>query len=393
MTFRVAEHSKGKRVPKRLQTLKPLWLATLVGMTACASPDDGASPPGSVGRPDIPTPIPEEPPNVRTYVARRTASPPRIDGRLDTVEWGDAIWTEPFQDIEGERVPPPPLDTRVLMAWDDEHLYIGASLEEPDLQASLTKRDTIIYRDNDFEVFLDPDGDTHDYFELEINALGTEWDLRMRKPYRDGGRADSGWDIASLQAAVSLDGTLNDPSDTDGGWSVEIAIPFSGLALETPRDGEQWRVNFSRVEWQFVDDDGVYRKAVDPETGRPLPESNWVWSPQYAVNMHMPELWGIVQFSTRRDTAPTVSSPDDRLARWSLRRVYYAQREYRREHGVWAKDLAALGLEGLVSGLRLIPALASPDSARSAWHALAPGPEGWTWHIRADGRTWMERSE
>ena len=93
-----------------------------------------------------------------------------------------------------------------------------------------TKRDSVIFHDNDFEVFLDPDADTHDYFELEINAFGTEWDLFLERPYRDGVQADNDWDMAGLRSAVALDGTVNDPSDEDRGWSLEIAIPFAALA-------------------------------------------------------------------------------------------------------------------------------------------------------------------
>jgi len=43
------------------------------------------------------------------------------------------------------------------MLWDDECLYIAAEMEEPHLWATLTEHDSIIFHDNDFEVFLDPD--------------------------------------------------------------------------------------------------------------------------------------------------------------------------------------------------------------------------------------------
>ena len=62
----------------------------------------------------------------------------------------------------------------------------------PDVKAqdnTKTKRDEIVFHDNDFEVFLNPSGDGRDYFEFEINALNTTWDLRLVKPYRDGGPA------------------------------------------------------------------------------------------------------------------------------------------------------------------------------------------------------------
>ena len=48
-----------------------------------------------------------------------------------------------------------------------------------------TQHDAVIFHNNDFEVFIDPDGDTHNYYELEINALNTVWDLFITKPYRE----------------------------------------------------------------------------------------------------------------------------------------------------------------------------------------------------------------
>ena len=123
----------------------------------------------------------------RSYVAHRTAGAIDIDGNLDEPSWQRADWTEPFVDIEGERRPVPSLQTRAKMLWDDEYLYIAADLEEPHVWATIAMRDATIYQENDFEVFIDPDGDTHQYYEFEINALGTEWDLLMVKPYRDGG--------------------------------------------------------------------------------------------------------------------------------------------------------------------------------------------------------------
>ena len=125
----------------------------------------------------------------RRYVAYRTASRPTIDGKLDEPAWAAAAWTDAFVDIEGDRRPQPLLRTRAKMLWDDEHFYVAAEMDEPDLWATLTARDSVIFHDNDFEIFIDPDGDTHAYYELEVNALETAWDLMLLKPYRDGGRA------------------------------------------------------------------------------------------------------------------------------------------------------------------------------------------------------------
>ena len=151
----------------------------------------------------------------RTYVCQRAPTPLTIDGRLEEPAWEAAAWTQRFVDIDGVR--PAPRRTRVKMLWDDRQFYVAADLEEPDLWATLTRRDAVVFHDNDFEVFIDPDGDTHAYYELEVNALATVFDLLLVRPYRDGGPAVHAWDIAGLQVAVDLRGTLNRPGDRDEG--------------------------------------------------------------------------------------------------------------------------------------------------------------------------------
>jgi hypothetical protein len=71
--------------------------------------------------------------------------------------------------------------------------------------------------------------------------------------------------------------------------------------------------------------DGVYRKRVDPASGKTLPEDNWVWSPQGAIDMHMPERWGVVRFSEAVAWTRPVSIVEDRNdpVKWALKRLYY----------------------------------------------------------------------
>jgi hypothetical protein len=231
----------------------------------------------------------------KTYDCRRTKRPVRIDGQLNDPAWRAATWTNEFVDIEGDKKPKPRFQTRVKMLWDDEYFYVGADLEEPHVWATLTKHDSVIFHDNDFEVFVDPNGDTLEYYEFEINALNTGWDLFLDKPYRHGGKARNEWEIPGLRTAVHIRGTLNDPRDRDSGWSLEIAFPWKVLAeyahkAAPPKPRDEWRVNFSRVEWQHEIADGKYGKV--PKTK----EDNWVWSPQGVVNMHVPEHWGRVRF-------------------------------------------------------------------------------------------------
>ena len=231
----------------------------------------------------------------KRYDCRHTSTPIKVDGRLDEAAWKQAPFTDLFVDIEGDRKPRPRFATRAKMLWDGRYFYVAAEMEEPHVWATLTRHDSVIFQDNDFEVFIDPNGDTLEYYEFEINALNTGWDLFLNKPYRHGGKADNGWEIPGLKTAVSVRGTLNNPSDRDEGWTVEMAFPWKVLAEfahkpAPPRPGDEWRVNFSRVEWQHQVRDGRYEKI------KGLKEDNWVWSPQGIINMHVPEKWGIVRF-------------------------------------------------------------------------------------------------
>jgi len=295
--------------------------------------------------------IPFAPPH---YICYRALSPLMIDGRLEELSWRRAGWTADFVDIEGSLKPKPRFRTRAKMLWDEDYFYIGAELEEPAIWATLTRRDSIIYHDNDFEVFIDPDGDTHLYYELEVNAFGTEWDLFLVKPYRDGGPAVHSWDIQGLKTAIFVDGTINQPEDKDKGWTVELAMPWAVLRecapdKKPPAAGDEWRVNFSRVEYRVETREGKHEKVKDPRTGKPLPEDNWVWAPTGLINIHYPEMWGYVKFSDRNvgEGKDAFALKPEEEAKWALRQLYYKEKTYFLQHGKYTDKISELGLDGV----------------------------------------------
>lgn len=282
-------------------------------------------------------------PHPKGYVCYRATDPIKVDGRLDDASWSRAAWTDDFVDIEGDAKPKPRFRTRVKMLWDERYFYVAAEMEEPDVWGKLTQHDSVLFHDLDFEVFVDPDGDNHEYAELEVNALNTTWDLFLPKPYRDGGGADNSFEIDGLKSAVHIRGTLNKPGDRDEGWTLEIAMPWASFAKYAhakcpPSDGDRWRVNFSRVEWQHRVKDGAYEPI-------PRTEDNWVWSPQHAINMHKPEHWGYVQFASGEPGSVAFRPDPSWPARARLMAVYEAQQFFRRETGRYARSLGKLGID------------------------------------------------
>ena len=353
-------------------------LAVVFGVASSAAP--GIEPQGDIAP--------------RHYVCYRTAGELTIDGKLEEPSWQMAAWTDLFIDIEGDLKPRPRFGTRAKMLWDDAYFYVAADMEEPHLWATVAQRDVPVYVNHDFEVFIDPDGDTHEYYELEMNALNTVWDLMSVWPHRDGGAMINAWDIAGLQTGVDLRGSLNDNTDRDDGWSVELAFPWKVLREAAhrptpPGSGDQWRVNFSRVEQHTENEGKTYRRKDG------VREDNWVWSPQGLIAMHYPEMWGYVQFSVRvvgQGTDEFVSTPDVE-AREALCRIFYRQKDYHGDHGQYTDDLDELGLgEEDLRYYRWPPQLQVTDSMFEAVLEEREDIDGdgllGRWHIRHDSKMW-----
>jgi hypothetical protein len=330
--------------------MRTLTLLILVLIGGCRTKPESASiVPAKKSSETMPTPQIQYAP--QQYVCYRTNRSVIVDGRMDEQAWKQVPWTELFVDIEGNLRPKPYFETRAKLMWDSLYLYVAAELKETDVWGKLTERDAVIYHDNDFEVFIDPNMDAHEYYELELNALNTVWDLLLLKPYRDGGPAVNAWDIQGLQTAVTVQGTLNHPGDTDTSWTVEVAFPWAVLKecahrATPPQDGDQWKINFSRVEWRTEVIDNKYSKVIDASSGKSLAEYNWVWSPQGLIAMHYPEMWGLVQFTDAIVGSQAVAFILDPVdsARWALWRVYYAQRDHFIKYGTYTSDFTKLGL-------------------------------------------------
>jgi hypothetical protein len=323
------------------------------------------------------------------YVTYKTEQPPVIDGSLDDAAWAEVPFTDSNPDICGydpttaagraaggfcainstngggarscaKGCAAPRFRTRQKIRWDDSFLYVGALLEETAVWANNTAHDSVIFSDNDYEVFISPDGSNHYYKEYEMNARGTWWDLCLNKPYTDGGYENStrvfnhsaggtkpgaGWDDPGLRTAARVRGcALNEPPAPGApacrGWSLEIAFPLAAISLNNtnelpPRRGSYWRINFSRVEWNTTvvgggggggggggdggGVDGAGSGGPRHYVKRPANETcdNWLWAPLGIVDVHQPERWGYLQFADGPVNATVARRDPD----WAVRSV------------------------------------------------------------------------
>lgn len=260
------------------------------------------------------------------YVCYQTRASADSTGRLAANAWAQAPRSPRFSDMVTGH--PGFFDTRAAALWDDENLYVHFWAEEPFVQAELIERDSLIFNENDLELFIDG-GDC--YYEFEVNALGTiyevlfiwqdafgarsrfdvpEFDLRSRKALSFGGDYDRSpktfwrgthprgcrwafrdWDFPGLRSTVQVDGRINDDRTVDRGWTVELTLPWHGMQWLAngrslpPRDGEVWNMFFGRFEKLMAGGQEIQ------------PHPAWVWTPHGIYDTHMPERWTRVRFS------------------------------------------------------------------------------------------------
>jgi hypothetical protein len=270
----------------------------------------------------LPFPVAEK--DIARYTALRTAGAIKIDGKLDEASWKSAPRSPRFVDMVTGR--PVVHNTQAAVLWDDTNLYVGFWVEEPFVEANYVNRDAAIYKENDIEIFI---AGKDAYYEFEMNARGTIYEvffiwkeayerggyeadprLSMKNPrtaHFDGLRfsphprgrrvACLDWDFPGIQNAVHVDGSLNDNKDRDRGWTAEVAFPWAGMKWLAvgdgrslpPKDGDQWRMDFSRFNH--------YREALHPEDDKWGDSGGWVWSKHGVRDSHVPEVFPYITFS------------------------------------------------------------------------------------------------
>ena len=226
------------------------------------------------------------------HVCLKTTVPPTIDGATTDPAWKLA---KPFplydvEDLDRVRLHSRPTEVRLL--WDEEHLYFLFTATDPDVWSTYENRDDQIWQEEVVEIFIDPDGDGANYAEIEVNPLNNLFDLILSRPWSKGGRGFAQWD-PDFAHAVAIDGTLNDGSDTDSRWTVEIALPWSALATDIidvmnglplpPQIGDSWRLN-------------LYRFERIREEGRVVRSEASAWSTIGVDDFHTPEQFGRLIF-------------------------------------------------------------------------------------------------
>ncbi|MEE2645450.1 MAG: carbohydrate-binding family 9-like protein, partial [Myxococcota bacterium] len=166
-----------------------------------------------------------------------------IDGRLDEEIWTRAPWTAWWKTPRGGKNAP---KTRARFLWSSTHLYVAVEALDEDIWSTFTERDSNTWEQEVIELFLDPDGDRKDYVELQVTPANVLFDARFKR-HRSDLKVARAWNYQGWETAVHVEGTLNQRSDKDTRYIVEMALPVRSLPGARPITARsRWRLNLFR---------------------------------------------------------------------------------------------------------------------------------------------------
>ncbi len=196
---------------------------------------------------------------------RHTSDAPAIDGGMGDACWTDATLATDFSVLGSGGEQYALRQTTVRVAWDQKALYLLAICVEPDpssITANVSRRDGSVWLEDALELFLQPEPPAGDHYHFVLNARGVYYDAVGDDP--------------ALNCRLEVRSRRDESS-----WRLEIAIPWRGLDVDTPKTGDEWGFNVGREH-------------------RPVEPTEWsTWAPLKAdaKDFHVPELLGRLRFA------------------------------------------------------------------------------------------------
>ncbi len=201
-----------------------------------------------------------------------------IDGAMTEPAWANAARIDTFVDPTTGEPQRRRLAASARLFWDDEALYVIVSVADDDVRGGFPSDavDPHLWERDTIEIMLDPDGDgdNRDYYEIQIGPQNLVFDSQFDgynspRGSPDGPFGHEEWK-AGLTSAVRIDGTIDDASDEDKGYTVEAKLPWKSFGKAKhapPRPGDTWRANLYAMEnnggvaWSPILGQGNFHRA------------------------------------------------------------------------------------------------------------------------------------
>jgi len=222
----------------------------------------------------------------RVFYASKARTPVEIDGKIDKV-WENTK-SASLDHYRRDEKSSDRQKSKFRMMWDEENLYVLFQCQDKYITAREIRRDGQPYFDDCAEIFLIPaDAPLNMHYGFELNLYKASNDFIFLNKFHEARHALIKSYDPDFDVEVSIDGTLNDNSDEDREWIMEMAIPlklFEGINNFSPvASGNRWV--FQAIRQDRNDATGNRRS----------------WSTLFEVhpdhpNVHEPEDFGYLEF-------------------------------------------------------------------------------------------------
>jgi hypothetical protein len=222
------------------------------------------------------------------YKVAKVKGPITVDGKMDESGWQNAE-VQPFNYFyRGDR-PPEKQNTKFRMLWDDENLYLFYDMEDTSLTAREKIMDERPYLDDCIEFFCMPVPDSINmHFAFELNIWKVPYDFVILWKFNQGRHVYIKSYNPVYKVEVTYEGTINDDTDRDKGWKMELAIPFTAFSdfysSYPAKPGTKWAFQSVRQDRNLVTD-----KMRSTSTLFPIYDIR--------KDVHQPSRFGLLEFT------------------------------------------------------------------------------------------------
>lgn len=191
------------------------------------------------------------PPPPGTVVVKKSSTPVVVDGLANEPGWVTATSSPEFLSAEGS--PDVTGMAQARMMWDDTNLYLFATVSDPDIFSEFKTHDDPLWKADCVEMFIDADSNRTGYVELQWNPNNARFDSWFATTRAQAG--DVSYDSQAV-SAVKVRGTADVSGDSDQGWDLEVAIPWTAMVGKDPNmrlrlppvPGDRFSLNVVRVD-------------------------------------------------------------------------------------------------------------------------------------------------
>jgi hypothetical protein len=190
------------------------------------------------------------------YKVARAKGPIVADGKMDEETWKDAE-VRSLDYFFRQDKPADEQKSKFRMLWDDENIYLFYDFEDTSLTARETGYDGRPYLDDCAEFFCVPIPDSvYMHYGFEVNIWKAKYDYIVLWQFNNGRSVFIPDYNPEYEVGVTYDGTINDDTDVDKGWTMEFIIPMRVFRGFNTRNlaGSQWAFQVVRQDRNLVDD-------------------------------------------------------------------------------------------------------------------------------------------